>query len=373
VGETHGLAEAEVLARRLPADSGERDTFLGNAAQAAAKTNLDDALLAATNAKLLASENVAGALAEAVARARGVESAITWVKDNVPDSAQIAAYTTIANVWAETDPAGAAKWAHTLSDTGPLNQVLSTWGDQDLPAAVAWINGNTTAEEQVALMPSAFDSWSSKKPLEATKLAVTQLSPEAAHAVLPSLASPVATDPANDPAAWYAALPAGLQAPEVRVALATGWIGRDPAATIAWLQKNTPPADFDDTWKQVVQQWAVSDSADLDKWLKDQPPGALRDAAVTAYANELAFSDVDSAKKMAAQLSDPAAQAALLKEIDATAAAIQKQLSAGGTPGLIFLDQNGKPLESPPQGLSIQVQGGGAPAGNGTAPAAAGN
>jgi hypothetical protein len=136
--------------------------------------------------------------------------------------------------------------------------------------------------------------------------------------------------------------------------------------------------NFPAVWRQCVQQWSQNDTASLDRWLSLQPPGALRDTAIYVYALQVALSDATAAKNLAAQISIPAERDALLKEIDETTAAIQKQLASGGTPGLIFLDNNGKPLTSVPKDLSVQIQTTGgnksaiinaAPSSNATAPA----
>jgi len=356
-GTEVGLAAAIPLAQRIPDDNSERSVFLATATTAAAQANLDATLATLlANPKLLATDEVTAAIGPALAQARGVPFALTWIQANVPAASRSAAFSPVAVAWAATKPADAADWARGLSDTSVLAEVVNAWGDQDLPATIHWLKAHITPQVQETLMPTAFASWTDKKPLDASKLALTELDGEVAHSVLPALATAIGADAQADPAAWYASLPPDDQTSDLRQALALGWLPRDSAAAIAWLQQATPPVALADAWNQAVKQWAQNDAASLDKWLQQAPAGALRDAAIKAYARELAFSDAAGAKTAAAQLADPAERDALDKEIDETADAIKKQIAAGGTPGLVFLDDNGKPLPGLPKDLSIQVQ-----------------
>jgi hypothetical protein len=360
VATERGLPATVPFADRLPADTGERDTFLGYAAAAAAQANLNAAIAALkSDPKLLQNDEVVASFAPVLAQARGVPAAIAWVQANVPATTQSAGFTPIAIAWTQTDPAAAAQWAHGLSDAGTLNEVINNWGDTDLPAAVHWLKTNTTPEDQATLMPTAFGPWTQKKPADAVKLALTELNPTLARTVLPSLATPIGADPNTDPAAWFAKLPPEQQTNDVRLALALGWVVRDPVPAVQWLQASTAPIDFPALWKQCVKQWCQNDTASLDRWLNLHPPGTLRDAAIQAYALQLAFADANAAKNIAAEMSNPVQRDALDKEIDQTAAAIKAQLAAGGTPGLIFLDENGQPLSAPPKDLSVQIQNSG--------------
>jgi hypothetical protein len=371
VAADHGFAAAIPYSERLPADTGERDTFLGAAATIAAAANLDATVATLqANPKLRENEEIVAAVALTIAKTRGVPAAIAWVQANVPAAAQTAAYTPMAVFWADSDPAAAAQWAHTLADPSTLAEVLTAWGDKDLPTTVKWLKDHLTPEDQLTLMSTAFTGWSQKRPLDAAKIAVAELSPEVARTVLPSLAGPIATDPSGNPATWYGSLPPDLQTIDVRTAIVLGWISRDPSGAILWLQGVSSPIDFPDAWKKTAQQWAQNDPASLDKWLKEVSPNPIRDTAVRAYAVQLAFSDVITARNVAGQLADPGQRAELIKEVNDTADAIKAQLAAGGTPGMIFLDENGHPLRTLPKDISIQAQG---PAGNTTPPPASGN
>jgi hypothetical protein len=373
IATQHGLAAAIPVSLRLPEDSGEREAFLGFAAAAAVQASPDAALaVLQSDPQLRQTEDVVAAFAPAYAQARGVPAALAWIQANVPENIQSAAYSPLGVYWAQSAPSDACKWASGLADNSVLSDILSSWGDRDLFSAIHWLKTNVTPEQQDTLMPSAFSAWAQKRPADATKLALSQLTPDAARLILPTIATPVGSDGDSDAAAWFAALPAEDQTNDIRIALVLGWVGRDPTEAVNWLQKSVAPADFLNVWKECVQQWAQNDTTSLNQWLQQQPPGPIRDTAINAYALQLAFSDPASAKTVAAQIADPADRAALLKEIDDTTAAINKQLAAGGTPGLIFLDQNGKPLTSLPKDLSIQVQtsgGNATPANSTSAPA----
>ena len=357
IAANHGLAAAIPVSLRLPADSGEREAFLGFAAAAAVQASPDAALaVLQSDPQLRQTEDVVGAFAPAYAKARGVPAALAWIQASVPVNIQSAAYSPLGIYWAQTAPSDACKWASGLADNSVLSDILSSWGDRDLLSTIQWLKSNTTPEQQDALMPAAFAAWAQKRPADATKLALLELTPNAARLILPTIATPLGSDGDSDAAAWFAALPSVDQTNDIRIALVLGWVSRDPTEAVNWLQKNVAPVDFPNVWKECVQQWAQNDTTSLNQWLQQQPPGSIRDEAVRAYALQLAFSDPAAAKTIAAQIPDPADRAALFKEIDDTTDAIKKQLAAGGTPGLIFLDDNGKPLTSLPKDLSIQVQ-----------------
>ncbi len=369
VGADGSLAAAIPLAVRIPEGSGERDAYYGFATAAAAKTNLDATLSTLVgNPKLRETDEVVAAIGPIMAKNKGPKEAIAWITTNVPEDHRTAAFGPIAEQWVATDPVAAATWAHSLADPGPMSDLATAWGEKDLDAAVKWLKANTSVQDQLALMPTVFDAAADKKAVAASQLAIAELSPEVAKAVLPALATAIAQNTTSNPAAWYDSVPEAMRNEDLRVAVASGWLGRDPTNAIAWLQKVTPAADFDATWSKAVDEWGTSDSDAVEKWLKTAPAGQLKETALVSYALQQTFADAESAKKWAAQIADPAVREKTVKDIEEMDKRIQQQIKEGAPMGMVFMGEDGKPMEHLPQGMidsSAPTGGSGIPLLNG--------
>jgi hypothetical protein len=352
VGADGGLAASLPLAVRIPEASGERDAFYGFATAAAAKANLDATLATLKgNPKLRETDEVVAAIGPALAKSKGPKEAVAWITANVPEDHRTAAFGPIAEEWVTTDPVAAATWAHSLADPGPMSDLAMAWGEKDMAGAVKWIKANTSVQDQLSLMPTVFDSAAEKKAVQASQLAIAELSPDVAKVVLPALASAIAENTTSNPAAWYDSVPEAMRTQDLRVAVASGWLGRDPTNAIAWLQKITPEKEFDATWAKAVDEWATSDSDAVEKWLKTAPAGKLKESALTSYALQQTFSDAESAKKWAAQIADPVEREKTIKEIEEMDKRIQQQIKEGAPMGMVFMGEDGKPMEHLPQGM----------------------
>ncbi len=148
----------------------------------------------------------------------------------LPPENQTEAASTVAQQWAQTDPAAAARWATALpvgeAQKGASSSVTTTWASFDAPGAAAWVDAQPAGESRdesisalVSNLPMHLD------PAVAVRLARSVQNPDTRSTVLTQMA--------------------------------TAWLGQDRPAATAWITQSpdftpdvrqellTPPAPVD--------------------------------------------------------------------------------------------------------------------------------
>lgn len=82
-----------------------------------------------------------------------------------------------------------------------------------------------------------------------------------------------------------------------------------------WLLKNLKGPDREPAISQLMQAWTQADFNAAGNWLRNQPPSADHDAAVAAFASQVAGKEPPSAVDWALTIADPARRAAVLAEL----------------------------------------------------------
>lgn len=184
-----------------------------------------------------------------------VASALARAREISDPSQRYQAYRGALSVMAESDPAGAVRFASTLENfrhNEPLSQTI-------------------------------YRQWSSTDPLSAASLA--------------------AQDTSNS----------GWRSPLGQVVRT--WAGQDPQGALNFATTISDPATQDRTVGDVVRRWSDQDPAAAGSWINGLPAGSVRDSAAAAYASSVSSTDLSAAVGWAQSITDQNARTAALQQV----------------------------------------------------------
>ena len=298
--------------------------------------------------------------AEAAKNAEGMKSGIS--RDRALQS--------VAANWAARDPVSAMRWAESFSDKANQNRLLRSisqaWAQQDAKAVIEWAGKLSetglrqdalgaafgqiastdpgAAEAQLRLIPAGQErdnlvnrivgNYSQDPRMALRFVELLPEGPQRVSTTMNLLTRMAASDP-KGAAEIFQTLPAeqaSNQLAQFAGSLATGnldfakdWVDQlgdpalkmqairsiatmaarsEPKAAAEWLLEKQPSADL--SW--ILNNWVRNAPKDAMAWAKNLPEGDAKRSAQATIVQQLAFSDIEQARKVFASELSPEAQ-----------------------------------------------------------------
>lgn len=208
------------------------------------------------------------------------EGAMSWAM-SLEGGDRSSAIAAVLREMAATDPAAAAEKAASLSgeDLGrAYRDIARQWGGQDWQSAQAWVKG-LPADEQGRAMSAAIEGLAGQD-VQAAAQALT-------------------------------AMPAD-QVDDDAVRAISSAMGRDdPAAAAEWLA-GLETDETSGAMREVMMNWASTDSASALGFIQKQPEGQLRDTAASTYIFTNRSADPAESMSIAETISDDGSRSRMI-------------------------------------------------------------
>lgn len=191
---------------------------------------------------------------------------------------------TIAGEWAKQDPEGALAWARSLEgreQSDAMSKTLSQIAVSDPLKASQMTDGlegralsdanSAIAREWASKDWAATEAWVNGLPLD-----------QQGDAMGSAIRSLAAEDPALA-GSKALQLPDGEARDEAVESVAESMARENPADAVDWVMKNGNEESQRESMRDVMGSWASKDPEAARSWVTEQPEGAVRDAAASAY------------------------------------------------------------------------------------------
>jgi hypothetical protein len=257
----------------------------------------------------------------------------------------------IADGWAKSDPAQAARWFNTntsgelLEDA--MGQILEAWGRQDPHEAFAWtdhldefiqasameglaegwgeIDPRSAAEAGIGLwnreygdefLITATHQWTRNNPPEVAAWAMGIQEDALRAAVQAEFAATWAgTDPVAA-AAWVSELQNREAREAAEMKIAHAWSERDPGAAMDWAFDNLDDSNHArQVAKEIMLAWTDTDPHGAATWLNAREKGSQIDSILLAFSVSIVDLDPIAAVAWAREISDPAVRRTHVREL----------------------------------------------------------
>jgi len=189
----------------------------------------------------------------------------------------------IAAEWARNDPEGALAWARTLGDnerSKAISSVLSEMAASD-PAAAAAQLASLGGEDLGRSYREIAKQWGAKNWQEAQAWVNTLPADEQPRALSAAIEGLARENP-KLAAAELAKMPADQINGDAVEAAVQGLAREDPANAAKWLV-DLKANDTGGAMRNVMMTWAATDPVAAGQFIREQPPGGLRDDAASTY------------------------------------------------------------------------------------------
>jgi hypothetical protein len=159
--------------------------------------------------------------------------------------------------------------------------VLGLWSRADPALAAVWVKEQVPEEWRDRLLSTVAQVWAVSDPVSAVRLSETIKKPgPRTEAQVVAALSWLATDE-ESAAAWAAGLAPGPNRERVWRHLAVAQALSDPPRAAQWALEQLPPGrEQDGAVVQILQHWGQSDAPAAAAWVEQFPESPLRTAAV---------------------------------------------------------------------------------------------
>lgn len=271
----------------------------------------------------------------------GVKAA-EWVLANLKGVEKSDALYNVADGWAESDPAGAAKWfddnTSGVNREDAIYEILESWGRKSPEEALAWADGLDDYTRS-GVMDALAEGWAATDPAGAAKAVDKLLDYDFGDEFAMNVAGQWASTAPEDAAAWAATLNnsdaraisfmeigtewamvepkkatdwiASLTSEEDKLyaslGVALGWSEHDPGGSLQWAVTNV---DNPNTRQRIIEDvmldWSSNDPNSAAEWLNAQAPGPENDEVLSTFSSAIIDIDPESAVTWASTISDEA-------------------------------------------------------------------
>lgn len=219
--------------------------------------------------------------------------------------------------WAQSDPAGAAAAIEQLPKgsvyTEACRSVLALWlSSGERQNAFAWVK-TLQGEARVQGVVSVFSAWGSTGPQEGIN-ALNLLAAEERRKAVPALASGWSSRNPQAVLQWAASLTDSTERSEVFREAITRWVRTSPQLA-AQRVESVPPADRAAATSALMSEWITRDQTAAQDWLRRQPSGELKDAAIELSCVRLIDRNPSLALACASQISEENQRLKLLRKM----------------------------------------------------------
>jgi len=265
------------------------------------------------------------------------KEAIGWVETHLKGQNRRAALGSISISWAQAQPLHAAEWAIKLPNrmevVSVLGIVMEKWAYSMPVDAAEWASRISEQGMKDLMMSKVVFRWADFYPLEAAKwLADHPLE----NWLLPRVAARWGRIDPHTAIQWIEKQPQTALMESCKSAMAAEWAYYSPEAAYNWVGQNvggdlkqSSQAEIVETWasdypleclvwsqgvkdpeerarvaEQITSSWARNDRNGFQKWLEQQPHGALKDTAIKSLAEIIAESEPENALDMLLQIKD---------------------------------------------------------------------
>lgn len=265
------------------------------------------------------------------------KEAIGWVETHLKGQNRRAALGSISISWARVQPLHAAEWAIKLPNrmevVSVLGIVMEKWAYSMPVDAAEWASRISEQGMKDLMMSKVVFRWADFYPLEAAKwLADHPLE----NWLLPRVAARWGRIDPHAAIQWIEKQPQTALMESCKSAMAAEWAYYSPEAAYNWVGQNvggdlkqSSQAEIVETWasdypleclvwsqgvkdpeerarvaEQITSSWARNDRNGFQKWLEQQPHGALKDTAIKSLAEIIAESEPENALDMLLQIKD---------------------------------------------------------------------
>ncbi len=203
----------------------------------------------------------------------------------------------LADQWSAKDPVAALAWAQALPEadgvvrTAALRSAVAGLAGQDLPAALAYVQGLSNPPALLSVAPVLAQAMAKMDPPAALDwVANLPGGLEKDQAVSTVLVAMAASDFS---AAWTqaAALPAGVGHDGAMDSLVAALSKHDPAQAADFLEKYDTGVPGESAIVAVAANWAKTDPTAAAAWIETLPLGDQRDAATVKLVTVTAIKD----------------------------------------------------------------------------------
>jgi hypothetical protein len=214
----------------------------------------------------------------------GPAGAMRWAEDvarNAPDDQyRSVVMNRVADRIAQSDPETAANWVDQELASGAissrtLGEIASEWGERDPVMAASWLESHFDDQRVNGdVVAGLARQWAREDPVAAAGWVDQYLG--------------------ND----------RLVNREVVQNLTGEWADDDPQAAIAWVSRIQNPEVQGPGYASIMERWAREDANAAGAWLNQQPATPVRDYAVEAFANRIAWESPEVALLWAQEIQD---------------------------------------------------------------------
>lgn len=299
--------------------------------------------------------NVVPKLGEAAVQSPELEEAVQWMTDYYaeqnPDAAlawsrkwllgdaQESAMATIAGQFAKTSLSKAEELARSIPTPSArldaLANIAAELGKQEPEKALAWARALKDPDEKAAAIEEVMWSMADANPEAAAQQVQAMNDPEMLQNIGSTIAESLAAGNPQRGIAWAESVPAGASRDEAIVGAISGWAKKDPQAAFAYFQSkqsgnadaaeglfeqwasNDPKTAADQArqlagpevrekaYTGIVNGWLNgADSASVEQWVDQLPPGKDRDVASATLVDAFGVNEPQAAWDRALTIKD---------------------------------------------------------------------
>lgn len=186
--------------------------------------------------------------------------------------------------WVRVDPEGAGRFARGLPAgrwrETIVRHVAQFWAAQDVAGAENWAAGAPEESERNSAVADVCFQVAQSDAAQAVEIAGRHGLGSAPGAVLQNLVQQWAAQDLSSAAGWIQQLPAGEQRSQMLERLAYVQAKTEPAAAASLVVDQIPAGPLqDEAAMTVLHQWAIRDLVSAAAWIRQFPPGSLRQRA----------------------------------------------------------------------------------------------
>lgn len=228
----------------------------------------------------------------------------------LPFSGQTTEAPASVKAWTKTDGPGAWAWTQTIAyfkwRENAQIAVMFGWADSDLAGALKWASGKLPFDREMLQLATAFGTLLGRKDFDAAvNWAEGVQDPKDRRTILGRLVKDLAERSPRAAADWLAK----QTDPElVRNGVANvlrHWTKSDPALAATWVASFPDGAMRDDALGRVAKQWTFDNPDGAAEWIEALPPGSGRDQAISGYVESIDGSRPDLAAHWALEIEAP--------------------------------------------------------------------
>jgi hypothetical protein len=203
-------------------------------------------------------------------------AAAQWLVNNITNAdTRTSAAETLADAWAENDPADATNWGFEYftktNDSNALQAALSHWVEQDVQSAEAFVEKLPDGDTRNVAFTDLAYHWAEKDP--------------------------------NASLAWAASIPDSTLRGQAQVEAFDSWSQWEPSKAAAAAGSLDPDTQADAD-RVIMSAWVNSDAVGASQWLGNLTAGQGKDNAILEFSTGIISNDPTSAMNWAQQIQD---------------------------------------------------------------------